>query len=118
MRQQHSLDLSAATSQIRALENTIFDKDTEIHVLQKRINDLEDQMNQQRSSIWYPPHPTSRASNRNEHSWVTSSPQLNLPSPLARTVFDQAITPETLHKRKVSLTMLKARLDSEARATI
>ena len=119
LRQQHALELSAVTSQIRALENTIFDKDSEIHMLQKRLNGLEDQMNQQRSSMRIPPRPASQASNLNEHSrLLDSSAQLNLPSPLARTVFDQAITPETLHKRKVSLTMLKARLDSEVRASI
>lgn len=111
LRQQHAFELSAATSQIRALENIIFDKDSTIHDLQKLVNGLEGLSVKTNSrsvskvpddnGTYFSPH----------HSSVPS-----LPTPLARTVFDQILTPETFHKRKVSLNMLKARMESEARA--
>jgi len=35
LRQQHALDLSASQSQIRALENSVFDAEARAHALQK-----------------------------------------------------------------------------------
>lgn len=121
IRQQHALELSAATSQIRSLENTIFDKDTAIHALQKRLNTVEEQLRPlsrlaQRPSPG-PSRPASRAhDNELRRSSFGSHRPGHLPTPLSRTVFDQAMTPETLHKRKVSLSMLKARIESETKA--
>lgn len=108
LRQQHAFELSAATSQVRALENIIFDKDTAIHELQKRVNGLEE----------HHVTPNSRSiSKAPDYNGVSRfSLPTALPSPLARTVFDQPMTPETFHKRKVSLNMLKARMESEARS--
>jgi myosin protein heavy chain len=101
LKQQHALELSAATSRIRTLENFVFDKDRTIHDLQKRANPN--------------PHAISKASNHRGSLLSHHTHQTTLPSPLARTVFDQALAPETLHKRNVSLNMLRARMESEAR---
>lgn len=112
--QKHALELSAATSQIRLLENSIFDKDSAIHELQKRIKSYEKYMDHVNPSV--PTRPISRTSNYNEFSRLTSSDHRpSLPSPLARTIFDETMTPEAFHKRKVSLGMLKARMESEAK---
>ena len=71
LRQQHALDLSAATAQVRALEHTIYDKERANHTLQKQVNGLEEQLAQLRSN--YPgqrafspilSRPSSRASDR------------------------------------------------------
>jgi hypothetical protein len=110
LRQQHAVDLSAVTSQIRALENIVFDKDRTIYDLQKQVNGLEEY------HVKPKPHSISKASDHSGSLLSHHTHQPALPSPLARTVFDQALTPETFHKRKVSLNMLKARMESEARA--
>lgn len=108
LRQQHDLELSAATAQIRALENVVFDKDGAIHDLQKRLHELvEYNAKQSLPSVF-------KTSDHNGFlSHHTHRP--SLPSPLARTIFDQAMPPETFYKRRVSLNMLKARMESEAR---
>lgn len=110
VKQQHSLDLSTAQSQIRALETTVFDAQAQSHTLQKRIAFLETQLatSPRSDSRAGPSRPSSRAHNR--------SPSNNLP-PLPRSVFDVGLTPETRHKRQVSLSMLKARIDSELAAS-
>lgn len=122
IRQQHAIELSAATSQIRALENTIFDKDSMNHSLQKQINKLEELVNHQRSAsrLGPPSRPASRAMDTNSdgrRSSLHSHRGSHLPQPLSRTIFDHSMSPETLHKRKVSLSMLKARIESEAKST-
>ncbi|KAF9531841.1 hypothetical protein CPB83DRAFT_867745 [Crepidotus variabilis] len=119
LRQQHALELSSATSQIRALENSIFDKDSAIHSLQKQINSLQEQTLRPKSPARVPSRPFSPTSHNNSQNELRRSSfghnRPNLPSPLARTVFDQAMTPKTMHKRKVSLSMLKARMNSESK---
>ncbi|KAJ6520274.1 hypothetical protein C8R45DRAFT_1058402 [Mycena sanguinolenta] len=117
LRQQHALDLSAAQSQIRALENTVFDAEAKSHALRKQVSALEDLLAQTRSAVaahraLSPSIPsTSRPASR------AASVRTNLGAPpLVRSVFDQNLTPETRHKRKVSLSMLKARIDSEVAA--
>ncbi|KAF8910037.1 hypothetical protein CPB84DRAFT_1347827 [Gymnopilus junonius] len=119
IRQQHAMDLSAATSQIRALENTIFDKDSLNHSLQKQINALEEQLSQLRSHsrLGVPSRPSSRAMEHDTRWSSLHSHRSNQPPPLSRTIFDHAMTPETLHKRQVSLSMLKARIESETTST-
>ncbi|KAJ6601389.1 hypothetical protein DFH09DRAFT_1490676 [Mycena vulgaris] len=118
LRQQHALDLSAAQSQIRALENSVFDAEAKSHALRKQVGALEDQVAQTRGaaaqralspSIPSTSRPASRATS------VRTGLGVGAP-PLARSVFDQNLTPETRHKRKVSLSMLKARIDSEVAA--
>jgi myosin protein heavy chain len=121
LRQQHALDLSNAQSAIRSLENTVFEREAAIHSLQKQITALQDQASRlprqappRSFSPGMPSRPSSRVSNdaRRPPSGL-SRPDSNVPPPLSRTVFDQALSAETLHKRKVSLSMLKARIESE-----
>lgn len=121
IRQQHAIEISAATSQIRALENTIFDKDTVNHKLQKQLNAAEERLAQLQSSSRrpfspVPARPASRALENDLRRSSFGSHRPN-PAPLSRTVFDHNISPETMHKRKVSLSMLKARIDSEVKTT-
>ena len=120
LRQQHALDLSAATAQVRALEHTVYDKERANHTLQKQVNGLEEQLTQLRSN--YPgqrafspvlSRPSSRAMESDRRISIGS--RRSGPPPLSRSVFDHAMSPETLHKRKVSLSMLKARIDSEVK---
>lgn len=108
--QQHALELSSATSQIRALENTIFDKDSANHRLQKQLNTLEEQLTKLRTSS------TKSGLDSRRSSGSYQRPAQPRQPPLSRTVFDQVISAETMHKRKVSLSMLKARIDSEMKA--
>jgi hypothetical protein len=120
LRQQHALDLSAATAQVRALEHTIFDKERANHTLQKQVNTLEEQLAQLRSNYPgqrafspIPSRPSSRATENDRRMSIGS--RRSGPPPLSRSVFDHAMSLETLHKRKVSLSMLKARIDSEVK---
>ncbi|KAG2350885.1 hypothetical protein BDR05DRAFT_49997 [Suillus weaverae] len=125
LRVQHAMDLSNANSQIRALETTVFEAQAKSHSLQKQISILEDQLAQQRStsratsrpfSPGVPGRPSSRTLNPTDlrrGSYRSS----NLAPPSPRTVFDVGLSPETRHKRQVSLGMLKARIDSEVAAS-
>lgn len=111
LRQQHALDLSTAQSQIRALETSVFEAQAKSHTLQKRVNALENE-------LATPPRSGSRAArsfspSSNSSSRAHYSNQSNNLPPLSRSVFDIGLTPETRHKRRVSLGMLKARIDSE-----
>ncbi|RDB29429.1 hypothetical protein Hypma_015998 [Hypsizygus marmoreus] len=134
LRQQHALDLSAAQSQIRALENSVYEANARSHTLQKHVNALEDQLAHSRS------RPTSRLGHRSfspipgalrassrtrsnsdirRSSFGSHRPSnLGVMPPLARSIFDQNMSAETRHKRLVSLSMLKARIDSEVEVTI
>ncbi|GLB35724.1 putative biological adhesion [Lyophyllum shimeji] len=129
LRQQHALDLSAAQSQIRALENSVFDANARAHLLQKQVNALEDQLARQRSSSRvgqrsFSPvpsglRPASRNSDLQRSSFGSHRPgSVSGAPPLARSIFDQNMSAETRHKRLVSLSMLKARIDSEVEVTV
>ena len=75
----------------------------------------------------HPPRPSSRARNNSEDLRRTSLTQQqrrgsgnsnsNIPLGAAHPAFGTNLSPETRHKRKVSLGMLKARIDSEMMAT-
>jgi len=116
LRQQHALDLSASQSQIRALENSVFDAEARAHALQKQVYTLEARLailqpgsrlgQRSFSPNHYPSRPLSRVQS---HSEFGRSSQRPFPRP----ILDQNLTPETRHKRKVSLSMLKARIESE-----
>ena len=131
LRQQHALDLSAAQSQIRALENSVFDAEARAHALQKQVAALEDQLAHSRSR---PPsrlgqrsfspsqfRPSSRSGSQTDlrrSSFGSQRPnKSNLAPPLSRSIFDHNLSAETRHKRMVSLSMLKARIDSEVQVT-
>lgn len=112
LRQQHALDLSAAQSQIRALETSVFEAQAKSHTLQKRVHTLEDQLaapSRSASRVDRPFSPASRPSSRAQN---------HVQPPVSRSVFDVGLDPETRHKRRVSLGMLKARIDSELAAAV
>lgn len=122
LRQQHALDLSAAHSQVRALESSVFNAEARSHALQKQVSTLEDQLAHYKFTSRVPPTFSSgipsRPSSRNDlrRTSIGSHRPSQLGVPLVRSILDQNLTPETRHKRMVSLSMLKARIDSEAAA--
>lgn len=115
------MDLSAATAQVRALEDTIYDKERANHTLQKQVFALEEQLTQLRSN--YLGHRALSPSRPSSRAWEGDPRRASMgsrkpgPPPLSRSVFDHVMSPATLHKRKVSLSMLKARIDSEVKPT-
>ena len=131
LRQQHALELSAAESQIRALQNLVFDANAHSHSLQKQVNALEAQAVHSRSRptsrlglrsfspVARPPSRTYTDVRRSSFGSHHRSPR-NVAAipPLARSIFDQSMSVEMRHKRLVSLSMLKARIDSEVEVTL
>jgi len=161
LKQQHRLELSAAQSQIRALQTSVFEAEARAHSFQRQLSQSEDQLAQLRvssspsafgaapsssSSLTtssssaasshatqrpftpdHPSRPSSRARNHRDSDDLRrasltqrrgSANSLSLssnmpPLPAAHPAFGANLSPETRHKRKVSLGMLKARIDSE-----
>ncbi|OAX42673.1 hypothetical protein K503DRAFT_790018 [Rhizopogon vinicolor AM-OR11-026] len=125
---QHTMDLSTAQSKIRNLETAVYEAQAKSHNLQKQVGILEDQLAQQRSAsratsrAFSPGAPGARPASRSlnpidsRRGSFTHKPS-NLVPPSSRTVFDVGLSPETRHKRQVSLSMLKARIDSEVAAS-
>lgn len=129
LRQQHALELSAAHSQVRALETSVFNSEAQVHALQRQITVLEDELAQLRPLA----RPSSRTSTHQQQPPAaprrTSSRAVDPSDELRRASFNshrpsglsppatlsafEGLSPETRHKRKVSLSMLKARIDSE-----
>ncbi|KAK7058632.1 hypothetical protein VNI00_002268 [Paramarasmius palmivorus] len=129
--QEHDLELSAAQSQIRSLETALFASEARSHSLIKQVAVLEDQLAAHahahahaphRASPGVPSRPPSRHSNDLHRAAVnrpSSRSNLATAPPIvqrASPVYEQTLSPETRHKRKVSLSMLKARIDSELAA--
>ncbi len=120
--QQHSLELSAARSEIRTLENSVFQAEAKAHSLQRQVAALEDQLAHLRPSsrnAQLPPVP-ARVSSRNlDHSddlrraSFGSGRPTGVTRPASPPSSFEGLSAETRHKRKVSLSMLKARIDSE-----
>ncbi|KAI0043528.1 hypothetical protein FA95DRAFT_374433 [Auriscalpium vulgare] len=128
LKQQHHLELSAAQSQIRALQTTVFEAEALAHSFQKQINTLEEQLAQLRAtprtrpfSPETPSRPSSRARNGSDDlrraSLTSRRSSGGVPPLSSQPVFGANLSPETRHKRRVSLGMLKARIDSEVAAT-
>ena len=125
LQQQRDLDLSAAQSKNRALETAVFEAQAKAHSLQKQLHALQEQMAQTRPESRagrrsFSPGNPSRPSSRNVNhtdlrraSFGSRRPSNLVPPPLARSVFDVGLSPDTRHKRQISLSMLKARIDSE-----
>lgn len=150
LKQQHRLELSAAQSQIRALQTSVFEAEARAHSFQRQLSQSEDQLAQLRASsspsVLSPPlppassstshaiqrpfspsegpsRPSSRARNHSDDLRRKSLTQRrgsnNNGIPLggaAHPAFGANLSPETRRKRKVSLGMLKARIDSEMAA--
>lgn len=126
LKQQQAFELSSARSQIRALESAVFESDARAHTLQKQVSNLMDQVTQLRTishtptrpfspTPGLPSRPSSRAA-RNASSDDLRRTSFTAPKPVParppRRTFE-SLSPETRHKRRVSLGMLKARIDSE-----
>lgn len=120
VKQQHTMELSSAQSRIRALETAVFEAQDKAHRLQRQIHILEDQLAtrsvSRATSRPFSPgaRPASRTSNDLRRGSLTSKPSSLIPP--TRSVFDVGLSPETRHKRQVSLSMLKARIESETAA--
>ena len=120
VKQQHAMELSSAQSQIRALETAVFESQDKAHRFQRQIHILEDQLASRSvsraTSRPFSPgaRPASRTSNDLRRGSLTTKSSNLVPS--TRSVFDVGLSPETRHKRRVSLSMLKARIDSETAA--
>jgi len=121
LRQQHALDLSNAYSRIRELETAVFDAQASAHTFQRRVSSLEDDLTQlrSRSAVASPTRAlhdvldSSRLSmNSNRLLTPSTLRQVLIPRP----VYEDNLPVETRHKRKVSLSMLKARIESERAA--
>ncbi|PSS29717.1 hypothetical protein PHLCEN_2v2865 [Hermanssonia centrifuga] len=120
--QQHSLELSAARSEIRTLENSVFQAEAKAHSLQRQVAALEDQLAHLRPSSRNSQLPSvpARVSSRNfDHSddlrraSFGSGRPTGVTRPASPPSSFEGLSAETRHKRKVSLSMLKARIDSE-----
>ena len=150
LKQQHRLELSAAQSQIRSLQTSVFEAEARAHSFQRQLSQSEDQLAQLRAlsspstipplppqplsssstsssphatQLDHPPRPSSRARNHSDDLRRASLTQRRgsnnssgIPLGAAHPAFGTNLSPETRHKRKVSLGMLKARIDSEMAA--
>jgi myosin protein heavy chain len=97
-----TFELSSARSKIRTLEATVFQEQAKAHGLRKQVSSLEEELHRLRRM------PRSRQGS-SIHSPATSN--VDLP---VTTVLDSALPPDVRHKRKISLSMLRARIDGEA----
>lgn len=111
MKQQHTLELSALQSQIRTLETSLFNAEARGHAMQKELTALQDKWTQRSFS---PASHQSRPSSRNDLRRSLKGSNASL----SRSLVDQKLSPEARHKRKVSLSMLKARIESESVARV
>ncbi len=144
LKQQHRLELSAAQSQIRALQSSVFEAEARAHSFQKQLSQSEDQLAQLRAASSHvaaqrsfsptgqnpsSSRPSSRQRNRSDDLRRASLSQrrgggggvgvpAGGPRSGAASAFGANLSPETRHKRKVSLGMLKARIDSEMAAGV
>ncbi|CCM03768.1 uncharacterized protein FIBRA_05915 [Fibroporia radiculosa] len=126
LKQQHALEISAAQSQIRSLETVVFEADARAHSLQKQVAALEDQVVHLRSSSRasarspVPRRPSVRpvdiSDDLRRASFVSHRPSHLAATPTTPSAFD-GLSLEAQHKRRVSLSMLKARMDSEVAAS-
>ncbi|EMD32540.1 hypothetical protein CERSUDRAFT_118597 [Gelatoporia subvermispora B] len=116
---EHVLALSEAQARVRELEGTAFDADARAHAAQRRVAELEDELSQLLSAPQASRNAgrqgQRRAAGRPQHTTRPSSRLSKASETPSLSVFD-GLSPETKHKRRVSLGMLKARIDSELAA--
>jgi chromosome segregation ATPase len=132
---EESFGLSAAKSKIRALEAEVFDEQARGHTLQKRIQELEHELST-RPKVLVPKNPANGHANYN-HLTHPQPPFPRVPSSasqhshtsektnghayaatLPANTIDEGLAPEQRHKRRVSLHMLKARIEGESRPLV
>jgi chromosome segregation ATPase len=97
-----TFELSAARSKIRTLEATVFQEQAKAHGLRKQVSSLEEEL-----------HRLRRMPRSQQVSVIHSPATSNADLPVT-TVLDSALPPDVRHKRKISLSMLRARIDGEA----
>ena len=126
MKQQHDLELSATQSEIRSLETSVYEAESRALALQRHVAALEDQLSHYRAAARNSPRPP--AGTRASPRIVDHSDDLRRASfgsarsggltarPLSPPSSFEGLSAETRHRRRVSLGMLKARIDSEAAA--
>jgi chromosome segregation ATPase len=98
-----TFELSQARSKIRNLETTIFQEQAKAHSLRKQVNSLEEEL-----------HRLRRTSRSHQVTPSYQSPALSHKDLPLETPLDSALPPDVRHKRKISLSMLRARIDGEA----
>ncbi|CAG8641193.1 6163_t:CDS:10, partial [Acaulospora colombiana] len=98
-----TFELSQARSRIRNLETTIFQEQAKAHNLRKQVNSLEEEL-----------HRLRRTSRPHQVTPTFQSPALSHKDLPLETPLDSALPPDVRHKRKISLSMLRARIDGEA----
>ncbi|KIJ46273.1 hypothetical protein M422DRAFT_250321 [Sphaerobolus stellatus SS14] len=113
LRHQHALDLSTPHSRIRELKSSLFDAPDFSHILQHRITALEGDLAQRRR-LSSPSRPDF--DRRHSSSATGARPLRRVLAP--RPVYEANLSAETRHKRKVSLSTLKARIESKRTATL
>lgn len=126
VKQQHALELSGANSQIRSLETSLFQEQAKTHTMQRRITALEDDLHiakMQAATTSTPnrafsPHPPPSAKSLSYALSPTMSDQTSSEyrrplGAIRRPVLEDGLSDDVRHKRKISLSMLKARIDSE-----
>ena len=129
---EEGIGLSAAKSRIRALESEVFDEQAKGHALQKRIQELEHELST-RPKVLVPKNPTNGHANQtylphpqppfpkissstSQHSHTSEKTSGHAhPAALPPNAIDEGLAPEQRHKRRVSLHMLKARIEGELR---
>ena len=124
MDQQHALELSAAQSEIRSLETSVYEAESQALTLQRQVAALEDQLSHYRAAARNSPRASAaRSSGRIvDHSddlrrasfGSVRSGGAGLTRPTSPPSSFEGLSAETRHRRRVSLGMLKARIDSEA----
>ncbi|KAH9920189.1 uncharacterized protein BXZ73DRAFT_80145 [Epithele typhae] len=119
LRQQHALELSAAHSKVRALESAVYDAEAKMHAHQRRAAALEGELAEVRAQPLALPRRTSSRQNELRRASIGSGRPARTasPPPPATLAAFEGLSPEARHKRKVSLSMLKARIDSELAAS-
>lgn len=127
---EDSIGLSAAKGRVRALEAEVFDEQAKGHTLQKRIQELEHELST-RPKVLVPKNSTNGHANHtylphsqpslpkisssaSQHSHTSEKANGNAHSDtLPANAIDEGLAPEQRHKRRVSLHMLKARIEGE-----
>ena len=124
LKQRHELELSAAKSQIRSLETSVFDAESTCRALQKQITELKDELQHLRASSGHHGSPSltkahnARRLRQTDDMHRTSFSTVNDSSPVFYSAIDESLPPAIRHQRQMSLGMLQARMYSESEAVL
>lgn len=131
LQDQHALELSSANSRIRALETGVFETEQQREASNRKISLLEAEIDQLKEALLSTRRPLTTGASPAATA-VASPPVDTLPRPsnpnlispndtalnpfelLAKRPVDADLPPASRHARKVSLSMLRARMDSSS----